>query len=274
MRLSLLTLVLLFSAACGDADHGPGHDDALANEHDGDTTEATSIVQPPRQPVAARAVSYGPADGYYAMPQDSTGALPGLLVIHEWWGLNDNIRAMAERFAGEGYRVLAVDLYGGHVAQSPDSAMVYAKTATGDLAAARANLVSAYRYLTAHGAEKVGVVGWCMGGFFSLQAALALPDEIDATVLYYGNIADVTADQLRTLRMPVRAFFGEADSSIPLDAVHRFEARLEEAGVAHEVTTYAGAGHAFANPTGQNYEAGPAQDSWEKTLAFFASALK
>ncbi len=270
--IALLPLVLV--AACARPDAAHQHDAALAAEHAGDSTEATALVQPPRQPVAARAVAYGPATGYYAAPQDSAGVTGALLVIHEWWGLNDNVRAMAERFAGEGYRVLAVDLYGGQVAETPDAAMGLLRQATGDMNAVRANMAQAYAFLERRGARKIGVLGWCFGGGMALQAALAMPRQLDAAVIYYGDISGATVDELRPLEMPVRGFFGEADGSIPLDTVHAFEQRLQEAGVQHEVTTYAGAGHAFANPTGRNYQPGPAQDSWQKTLAFLAQYLK
>ena len=270
--LALLALVLF--AACANQDATHDHSDSLAAEHTGDSTAATAMVQPPRMPVETQVVNYGPATGYYAAPQDAAAAAGGLIVVHEWWGLNSNVRAMADRFAGEGYRVLAVDLYNGSVAQTPDSAMALLRQATSGMSAVRANLEQAYAFLEAAGAEKIGVLGWCFGGGMALQAALAMPDRLDATVIYYGQVDDATVADLRALQMPVRAFFGEADSSIPLDAVRQFEARLQEAGVRHEITTYTGAGHAFANPTGNNYQPGPAQDSWEKTLAFLAEHLK
>lgn len=270
---ALMLIPLALLVACDRPDESHDHGDAMAAEHAGDTTAATAMVQEPRQPVVTSEVAYGPATGFYAQPEDSAGATAGLIVIHEWWGLNGNIEAMARRFAGEGYRVLAVDLYGGEVAETSDAAQRLAGSVRGDAETAVSNLAQAYTYLTSRGAERVGVVGWCMGGYFSLQAALALPTQLDAAVIYYGNV-DATVEQLRTLEMPVRGFFGEEDGSIPVESVRLFEQRLREAGVSAEVTLYPGAGHAFANPTGNNYEEGPAQDSWQKTLAFLAEHLK
>lgn len=274
MRPILLIATLSLLAACNRPEAGDDALDSLAAEHAGDSTGATAMVQAPRVPVTGRVVNYGPATGYYAIPQDSSATTAGILLIHEWWGLNDNIRAMAERFAGEGYRVLAVDLYGGAVAATPDSAMKLLQATVADMGAVRANTRQAYAFLDTRGAQQIGVLGWCFGGGMALQAALAMPDRLDAAVIYYGDVSGATTAQLRTLQMPVRGFFGEADSSIPLDVVHQFDARLTEAAVEHEITTYAGAGHAFANPTGNNYEADAAQDSWQKTLEFLDRHLK
>ena len=274
MRRLLALLPFALLAACADTDTAHDHGDSLAAAHAGDSTRATAMAQEPTVPVATREVDYGPATGYAAVPQDSAGVTAGLIVIHEWWGLNENVETMARRFAGEGYRVLAVDLYDGKVAATPDSARVYVQQAFRNLDAVRANVTAAYEHLRRQGVENVGVLGWCAGGAMSLQAALALPTELDAAVIYYGNVGDATVDELRTLQMPVRGFFGEADGSIPVAEVQQFEQRLQQAGGPAEITIYPGAGHAFANPTGNNYQEGPAQDSWRETLAFLDEHLK
>ena len=119
----------------------------------------------------------------------------------------------------------------------------------------------------------MGTIGWCFGGMWSLRTAIALPDAIDATVVYYGRpVTD--ADALRPLEMPVLAFFGGADTSIPQETVDAFEAALAEADVEHEVEVYPGAAHAFANPSGQAYDAEAAEDAWTRTLAFFDEQLR
>ena len=198
---------------------------------------------------------------------------PAVIVIQEWWGLNENIERMAQRLAGEGYLALAVDLYGGDVATTPDSAMALMQAAMGQEAALTDNLRQAYAFLTDQGATSVGTIGWCFGGMWSLRTALALPTEIDATVIYYGRpVTDTSA--LEPLTMPVLAFFGGADASIPQETVQAFESALTEAGVQHEVEVYPEAAHAFANPSGQAYDAAAAEDAWARTTAFFSTHLK
>ena len=107
---------------------------------------------------------------------------------------------------------------------------------------------------------------------WSLRAALALPQQLDAAVIYYGRPV-IDAGRLVALEMPVLAFFGEADDSIPMDTVTAFDEALDRAGVEHTVRTYAGAGHAFANPSGERYEPEAAEDAWARTLAFLDEHL-
>ena len=138
----------------------------------------------------------------------------------------------------------------------------------------RDNLRQAYAFLTARGSERVGVVGWCFGGNQALQAAQALPTELDATVIFYGGNPPSDAAALRPLQMPVLGLYGAEDSSIPEAAVAAFDAALTEAGVEHTFHVYPGAGHAFANPSGQSYQPAAAQDSWRRVTAFLAENLK
>jgi carboxymethylenebutenolidase len=165
-----------------------------------------------------------------------------------------------------------VDLYFGNVAESPDSAGAYARSVSEK--EALDNLSQAYEYLTnQQDAEKVGVIGWCFGGGWSLQTALAHPDEIDAAVIYYGRLV-TDPGQLEKLQMPVLGIFGSKDQSIPPKTVKQFEAALNEAGVENSIHIYDGAGHAFANPSGTRYVKKAAEDAWQKTTAFLKEHLK
>jgi len=253
---------------------------AMSAMHMHDVPVASPATYPkPAQPIEHREVVYAtvngqPVYGYLAEPLHAHGAPPGIIVIHEWWGLNDNIRSMADQFAGEGYIALAVDLYHGQVAATPEAAVKLMKGVLDDTAAASSNLRQAYAYLhnTEH-APRVGVIGWCFGGGWSLQTALMLPDQINATVMYYGRpVNDVAA--LSKLQMPLMGFFGEEDKGITPADVHAFEAALKQAHVNAEIHEYPGAGHAFANPSGENYRPAVAADAWKRTLAFFARYLK
>ena len=277
--MTLLTLTLLPAAARAH-ETDPKTDAArMAQEHQHDKPVPTqAAMQEPARPVAAEEVTYAdaggkPVHGYLARPKDAKGPLPGLIVIHEWWGLNDNIRAMTRRLAGEGYQALAVDLYGGATADTPEAATKLMNGVLGNTAAAQDNLKRAVAYLKGKGVKKLGVIGWCFGGGWSLQAALLAPADINATVIYYGRLETDPA-KLAALKSPVIGFFGATDNSIPAATIHAFEAELKKQGKPVEVHIYEGAGHAFANPSGGNYRPEAAKDSWAKTTAFLAKHLK
>lgn len=246
----------------------------MLQEHQHDAPDASPLVQPPRQAVRTALVPYGrTAPGFMAEP--ASGEIKGSVVmIHEWWGLNDNVRGMAERLAGEGYRVLAVDLYDGVVAQAPEQAQQLYRGAMGDRSALRAHLTAAFNALQERpDAGRIGMMGWCMGGLGTLEGALALPEALAAAVIYYGDVSRRSIEELRPLRMPILGLFGEADRGIPADTVRAFGERLALAGVSADIHIYPGAGHAFANPSGRNYLAEPAADAWRRTLAFFETHL-
>src|SRR5574337_1658339 len=187
----------------------------------------------PLQPIRHRAVVYArvngqPVHGYLAEPLHAKGALPAVIVIHEWWGLNDNIRSMADQLAGEGYAALAVDLYRGKSATTPAQAIALMKTVLADKAAAGSNLRQAYAFLhDSEHAPRVGVIGWCFGGGWSLETALMLPDQLSAAVIYYGRPVDDVAE-LSKLKMPLLGFFGEQDQGITPADVHAFQAALKQ----------------------------------------------
>jgi carboxymethylenebutenolidase len=256
------------------------HAERMAREHAHDTaTPSPATVPEPRQSVVGAEVVYGKLDdgtalrGYVAHPAEGHEGLPGLLVVHEWWGLNDEVRAMTRRLAGEGYLALAVDLYEGQVATDREAARA-AMTATLDRPARLlANLRAAARDLREDGkAPKLGVVGWCFGGGWALRAAVDLADTIDAAVVYYGR---TTADpqELAKLRAPLLGLFGALDRGIPLEGVRAMEAELAKLGKRATIVVYPDADHAFANPTGTRYQAAAAEDAWRRTFEFFAAHL-
>jgi carboxymethylenebutenolidase len=283
-RKSLTSILLaLLLPACSHAGDEKSDMDRMAQEHQHDKPAATpAATTPPAQEVTGEEVVYAqvggkPVRGYLAKPkagQPAKGPLPAIIVIQEWWGLNDNIRQMAKRLAGEGYTALAVDLYGGQVAADPGQAQKLMQGVLQDMAPAMDNLRQAYDYLeTKQKAPKIGVIGWCFGGGWSLATAMNLPDKIDAAVIYYGHL-ETDKEKLGRLQMPVLAFFGGKDKSIPVEKVREFEKVMKELGKAVEVHVYDDADHAFANPSGGNYNEAAAKDSWQRTTAFFAKHLK
>ncbi len=280
MRTFIAIALILLLPACGQAGDENSDLDRMAQEHKHDKPVASqAATTPPAQEVTGEEVVYAevggkPVRGFLAKPKAAQGPLPAVIVIQEWWGLNDNIRQMAKRLAGEGYTALAVDLYGGQVATDPGQAQKLMQAAMQNRAAGEENLRQAYNYLeTKQKAPKIGVIGWCFGGGWSLATALMMPDKIDATVIYYGHL-ETDKEKLGKLGMPVLAFFGGKDKSLPVAAVRQFETAMKELKKPVEVHVYDEADHAFANPSGQNYKEDAAKDSWQRTTAFFAKHLK
>jgi len=285
-----LIAVVAFTAGCGGSDSE--YSDDMAEQHADDTPEATAAAREPIIPVTGSTVSYATTDagesitGYIAAPErpDSvleargldpeTSDLPGLIVIHEWWGLNDNIRTATRRLAGEGYRALAVDLYRGATADTPDGAQDLMQTAMASPDDMLVNLEAAAEFLREEGnAPRIGIMGWCFGGGMALNGAIDQAQSLDALVIYYGRVRDVEQAELDALEMPVMGHFGEADNSIPMENVRAFEQMLNDLGKDAEIYTYAEAGHAFANPSGQNYNPDAAATAWDRTTRFLQEAL-
>jgi carboxymethylenebutenolidase len=196
--------------------------------------------------------------------------LPAVVIIHEWWGLNDNIKDMADELASEGYVVLAADLFNGEVATDPNRARELSSSVRDNPEQAIANLQSAVQYLASLpnvNSSRIASLGWCFGGGQSLQLALnSEQNPLAATVIYYGNLVNDT-NELSKIKWPVLGIFGDQDQSIPVESVNAFEQALNKTGVTNEIYIYPGVGHAFANPS-DNYAPKEAADAWKKTLAF------
>lgn len=205
----------------------------------------------------------------YAKPM-ATKSAPVVILVHEWWGLNDQILAVAQEFANLGYHALAVDLYDGKVAKSPDEALQLMQNIDAIKASWQMEaLITAARTLPGSNG-KIGTVGWCFGGGWSLNGSLAAP--VDATVVYYGNVRK-SAAELAPLQGPVLGHFGRLDKSINQAMVAGFEAEMKRAGKQF-ITYWYDADHAFANPTGARYDSTAAKLAWERTLAFYAQNLQ
>jgi carboxymethylenebutenolidase len=228
-----------------------------------------------------QSINYFDRSSGYLVYADTTNAtstsgqqqqkLPAVVMIHEWWGLNDNIKDMANELASEGYVVLAADLYNGEVATTPDKAMQLVGTVRENPEQAISNLQSAVQYLASLpnvNSSRIASLGWCFGGGQSLQLALnSEQNPLAATVIYYGNLVNDT-NELSKINWPVLGIFGNQDQSIPVESVNAFEQALNEIGITNEIYIYPGVGHAFANPSGDNYAPAETADAWEKTLAF------
>ena len=277
-----LIFVVFYAAACQPQQTGedPGRAaaldnvDAMSREHAGDSatlSEAASI--PAERAVVAETLAYAEVNdelryGHFVIPADMVDPLPALIVIHEWWGLNDGVRAVADRLAGLGYIVLAVDLYGGKFAATPADARKLMLGVVENPEDAKENIRQAYQFLEqTAGAPRIGSLGWCFGGGWSLNTALLFPDQLDATVIYYGQVTDDEA-KLEPMNVPILGIFGAEDKGIPGASVRGFEQALENLSKDYEIEVYPGVGHAFANSSGNNYNAAAADKAWQRTVAF------
>ena len=210
-----------------------------------------------------------PVRGALAMPD--AGHAPALLLVHEWWGLNDQIKSVAAEFARLGFIAFAIDLFDAEPATTADGAMKLIQGLNPEVATKK--LVAAIDWLKKNpkGNGKVGTIGWCFGGGWSLNASLATP--VDATVIYYGNLVK-TADELKALKGPVLGNFGTLDQNINKDMVAGFEAAMKEAGKDGDLTVnWYTADHGFANPTSARYDAEDTAAAWDVTLAFLKKNL-
>ena len=207
--------------------------------------------------------------GALAMPAKTPA--PAVLLVHEWWGLNDQIKAVAAEFAAQGYVALACDLYDGKVATNGNRAAAKSYMNSVLTSEATATLVAWNGWLRSHQAtlDRLGTVGWCFGGGWSLKASIAAP--VDATVVYYGRV-NLEAEVLASLRGPVMGHFAEYDKWINRSMVSSFEDEMAKAGKVFENHWY-DADHAFANPTSARYDQGDAALAWQRTLEFFAKNL-
>jgi carboxymethylenebutenolidase len=216
----------------------------------------------------------GTASGYLATPASGSG--PGVLVIQEWWGLVPHIEDVCDRFAAEGFVALAPDLFHGTKTTEPDEAgklmmAMNIDQAARDLRGAAVYLAGLPRVTS----QRVGAVGFCMGGTLALYAASLAP-EIGPVVDFYGAFHKVKPN-LANIRGPVMGNFAENDESMPPAMVHQLEADLRAHGIQTDFKIYPGTDHAFFNDhrsgPGQPYNAAAAQDAWQRTLGFFRQHL-
>ena len=214
-------------------------------------------------------------DAHLAEPADVSSA-PAIIVIQEWWGLNDHIRDVARRFAREGYIAIAPDLYSrqGHkVANDPNTAaQLMGGLKTPDGIADLKTTIEWLRNQKRTRASKIGVIGFCMGGSY----ALLLPcesKEISAAAPFYGEIPQ--ASKIHDLACPIFYAYGENDGWIQRRDVDRLAKELKELGKRGEVKIYPGCSHGFFNDTRSDvYDAGPAKDAWGRALKLFSENLK
>jgi carboxymethylenebutenolidase len=202
------------------------------------------------------------------------GPFPALIVIHEWWGLDDWVKEQASKFADAGYMALAIDLYRGKSTANSEEAHELMRGVPEDRA--RRDLRAAFDYLKSRKdvkPDRIGSMGWCMGGGYSVDVALEEPT-LAADVIHYGHLA-TDPENLKKINAPVLGIFGAQDKGIPPEDVKKFEQAMKQQGKQIEIKIYPDAGHAFENPANKDrYCPEDAADAWKRTLAFLDSNLK
>jgi carboxymethylenebutenolidase len=228
-------------------------------------------------PVSTKTVEYrsghSMVKGFIAVPR-SGGKHPGIVVIHEWWGLVPWVKQQTEKLAGQGYVALAVDLYQGRSTANPSQARELMRSLS--QGPALQDLEAAFNYLASRPdveKSKIGSIGWCMGGGWSLRLAEHEPS-LAACVVNYGELPRSSAE-IQGIHAPVLGNFAAEDRGIPPQAVHAFENTMKAAGKQINVKIYAGAAHAFENPNNKKgFRPVAAHDAWRRTLLFLNAELK
>lgn len=225
-----------------------------------------------RPPLHGEMVAVGGGEAYLALPASRLPPVPAVLLIHEWWGLNEHVKHWADRLAAEGYAALAVDLYGGQVATTREDALANMQAVQPE--AALAMLQAGYEFLAQDErvrAPRRVTMGWCFGGHWSLQHAIHTPD-LDGAVIYYGRLI-TDPEALQSIQCPIVGIFGNQDQGIPPAAVDEWLEAMSVTDVDVDVHRF-DAPHAFANPSNARYDAEAAEAAWKKVRAFLADRLQ
>ena len=228
--------------------------------------------------VVAESLAYGEVDdnlvyGHFAIPADMVEPLPAVVVVHDWWGLNDAVRATAERLASQGYIVLAVDMFAGATADVSTEARKLEIAVLENPQLALDNLAQASDFLrNVAGAPATAILGYGFGGSWALNAVLDNGDGLGAVAMFYGQVSS-DERRLAGLNVPLLGFFAESDRAVPAAAVERFEEVLTELGKEHDIQMINGVRRGFANVQSENFDSQADQESWERLVGFLSATL-
>lgn len=272
VALGSVTAANLLLAAC---DASPAQNPPPVVEEPPQEAEAPAAETGAEEGLVTEMVDYTDADGellmgYLARPAED-GPRPAVIVIQEWWGLNEHIKDVTRRVAGEGFVALAPDLYHGAVTSEPDEARKLVMEL--DMTEAVREIQRAIDFLQEQddvAGPEVAIVGFCMGGGLVLQTALA-EEDLAAGVVFYGRPLD--PEQAKQVKAPILGLFGAEDQGIPGEAVETMHAAFDEAGLENEFHIYDGAPHAFFNDTRDSFRPEAAGDAWQRTLTWFRDHL-
>ncbi len=223
-------------------------------------------------PITFKDAKNGDVPGYLAQPT-AAGTYPGVVVVQEWWGVDDHIKNVVERFAKLGYVALAPDLYRGQVAKEPTDAQRLVMTV--QRAQAMSDIQAAVDYLdqqpnvTPH---KAGIVGFCFGGGLAMLMSY-MGKNVGAVVVFYGAGVDPSLQDIENVTVPVLGMYGDQDPNFTVAQINGWAAKFKQAQKINEMIIYKGAAHAFFNDTRPSYQKDAAEDGWKRTLAWFQQYL-
>ncbi len=273
------SFALLLSACGGDDEAATPASPEAANGQPAAAGPAngSAASEAEARPVDSETLPYADIDdrlvyGHFAFPSDMIEPLPAVIVVHDWWGLNDDTRAAANRLASYGYMVLAIDLYSGDVVDDIEDARRKRIPVIENPQHVEANVRQALTFLEVAGTPKTAVLGWGFGGRWSLNAAMWFPEDVDAAVVYYGQVTN-DDEVLQLIEGPVLGLFGRRDRSVTSETVSAFEEAMQRIGKDVTIHTYPDAGHAFADPARPTFDAETTADAWRRTAEFLATAL-
>ena len=219
----------------------------------------------------SQTISFGDGpQGFFVRPNDAA-IYPGIVLIQEWWGIEPHIRELAQRLAAQGFAVIVPDLYHGQIATEPDDAMKLVMTVRSNIERVLGEVTLAADYLR-KSSPKIGIMGFCMGGFVTYKMAERYPHFAAISPWYAGGY-DPTPEDVAKINAPVLAIYGETDGGIPIPQIKKIEALFGEAGKQGDFRIYPNAGHAFNNPDHGMYSEAAAKDAWARAVAFFKEKL-
>ncbi len=276
-RVATLAIAALIGTACG-SDQGSDRESARIPLNPTAESAIPDAILGNAPPPQGEHVRYFPADtatrGYLAVP-DGEGPFPSLVLIHEWNGLVDRVRQVADAFAAEGYVALAVDLYSGRTGSSPAENRSLTQEVRSDEATMIANLDEAARFLRSRSdvTGKVAAMGWCFGGGVALSFALG-GEHHEGTAIFYGSLVD-DPELLSSITHEVYGTFAALDRGIPPDQVNRFEAALSRIGIENDIHVYDDVNHGFWLRVDQDRERreAAALDAWQRLKAYLGRVL-
>ena len=275
----LLLVSIVTAGGCGSES---GEDTPAASGPAGAAAPAAEQAEPTAPAQNERAVDteslpYAEVDnelvyGHFAFPSDMIEPLPAVVIVHDWWGLNDHVRSEANRIAAAGYIVLAVDLYGGEVVATPEAARAKMIGVVENPDLVESNLRQALAFVDIAGAPQIGTLGWGLGGGWALDASRLFPGRVAAAVVYYGQVSD-DEKRLSGIDAAVLGFFGERDRGIKIESVRRFESAMQRLQKDVTLHVFEDTGHGFVDPARGTYRAEIAASTWQQTMDFLAATL-
>jgi carboxymethylenebutenolidase len=276
--LAVLGLMIGLSA-CDNRD-GASQPGPAGSESDRGSADATTqALSGSDRAMLAETLPYADIDeqlvyGRFSFPADMVEPIPAIILIHDRWGLDESIHAISRRLAADGYIVIAVDLFGGGATESPSVAREYEIKVFENPDLAAENIRQAYQFVKdSFGAPAIATVGLGFGGGWSLNAAMLLPEDLDASVIFYGQVID-DLEKLTPIQAPVLGLFGEDDRVVRTDSVLDFEAALNALDKEAEIEIFAGVGRGFVDTHSTNHDPEIAELAWRQTLSFLGQHLK